>query len=99
MRRAYVEGMCEEATSDLLSWSLEKALSHGAAQVEHMHACIHACPQQLLCERRKAERTASLAGGRLEDFTCAYAQSAVQAIFHAYSGHQFIANAAGNPTN
>ena len=29
VRRAFIEGMCEEATSDLLCWLLEGALGHG----------------------------------------------------------------------
>ena len=51
VRRAYVEGMCEEATSDLLSWSLEKAVNSGDAQLKH----VHERQQQLLCEHRKLE--------------------------------------------
>lgn len=51
VRRAYVEGMCEEATSDLLSWALEKALESGDAQLKH----VHGRQQQLLCEHREAE--------------------------------------------
>ena len=40
-RKMFIEAMCEEATCDLLCWSMETALSqgHGDAQAEHVHAC------------------------------------------------------------
>ena len=39
VRSAFLEAMSEEATSDLLCWSMEKGLGQGAAQGEHLHAC------------------------------------------------------------
>ena len=92
VRRAFIEGMCEEATSDLLSRSLEHALSHGGAQPKHMHARARRCQLQLLCMLRKAERAASLAG-RIEELACAHAQTAVTAMLVAYSGRAHIADA------
>ena len=91
-RRAFIEGMCDGATSDLLLRSLEDALSHGGAQPTHMHAHARKCQQQLLCMLRKAERAASLAG-RTEELACAHAQTAVAAILLAYSGRGHIAAA------
>ena len=42
---------------------------------------------------------ASLAGGRLEELTCAQAQLAVQAIFCAYSGNLCVSDTPRVPDN
>ena len=47
-RRVFVEAMCEEATRDLLCWSMEKALRQGAAQAQQC-ACSHSCSARLGC--------------------------------------------------
>ena len=40
-RRGYVEAMCEESSSDLLCWAMEKGLGQGGAHAEQLHLCVH----------------------------------------------------------
>ena len=42
MRSVFIEAICEEATSNLICWSMEKGLGQGDARA--LHLCAHRAP-------------------------------------------------------
>ena len=44
-RRAYIEAVCEQATSDVLCCSMENGLGKGDAPAEHVHVLTERWPQ------------------------------------------------------
>ena len=39
LRIAYIEAMCQEASCDLLCWTMDNALAQGESQAGRWHAC------------------------------------------------------------
>ena len=56
VRAVYVEAMCEQATRDLLCWSLEKGLAQGDASIGAPHACAHRVLAAAAVRTEQAER-------------------------------------------
>ena len=60
-RSMFIEAMCEEATCDLLCWSLDKGLGQGDAQAEHGHTAHIQRYQQLLGVLRRVSAACQVA--------------------------------------
>ena len=81
VRIAFIGAVCEEATSDLLCWSMEKGLGQGDAQAEFLPFCAH--DQQQLCVYGQPKRAASLADD-LGKHAWSSAQRLVTSLLNAY---------------